>query len=957
MNVVNNIPHRSLNVESNLYLKVCSMLIDLQIIKKAILPLLCLLLTTSVIAKTVQSSSFFEPLKNQWVLSDVTFANSFKSSTPRAKIVADGQTSSITFSLNQLSLLKSVTSATLLMSENIHSMPIWSVNIKTNDKIQLPTLIKGSYWFVVKAKNSQQQIVAIKHLYLSVIESQTTTKLQHNHLQNVGLTAWQNDNQLYVGFAGKLDQSTTLNLRWHKLDGMPLKNQAIKIGKAEKFPLTVSLDWLAPGITAYCKLAMGQDEYAVLIGKKGHYSKVMPPIHWPKAKRIKTFTSTDNSTAFGPYAKQAKGFGIMLDGMSKRGTDAVALGMANAQVQPLDGVYDWSEYDSYILELTRRKIPFMLHSQGGALFNTHPMDLWGQWMQTDHHQVRVWRNMMTVSPFADRYLNNAKQTVEHAIRRYRENPYLLGYNFINHGGDSYIYHDHFDRITDYGPQARKAFRVFVKSKYQNLASLNQAWGTKFATWNHVMPAVPNYNLPVNLHPAWQDFNRFRLKNYTASTTQLFDEIVERLDPKALIVHYVAYTGPVEYIYQKVSRDPSRWIMSDGGGEHHTMDRITSFARHYGLSLRSESHNVPPANTRYMKAVFTNALRYGTEQLHFGLVWNSTPSIHATHYPKRKDLHESMAWWAEAQNAFKQLANANVRSNKVAVMLSWEDLFYRKLAWRWYALPGEWSRVNLLSHSIANPQWVSAITPQKIWQQSDVMLAPNDAAIWSDEMVKQVQKYVASGKNLVVVGKSGQYALDGSDHFAWVQKLGGKMSVMPITYQSQTMQWNHKTYRITPTLVVKLDAGFKLLYQSKTVVRWQYGKGHVTWVLSGPSPTGDMRQAVTEQDGMEALIAELLKTSGANIEVQSSDPNITTLMLERDGKQYVLLSYYISMRKPENYQAVQTRITLPQIKTGNWELKNMIPSQAQPVVTTDSENNRGMNLSMLPGDCLLYEVVQ
>merc|ERR1711879_956715 len=115
----------------------------------------------------------------------------------------------------------------------------------------------------------------------------------------------------------------------------------------------------------------------------------------------------------------------------------------------------------------------------------------------------------------------------------KDTPYLVGYNFSNHGGDRFLFHDHFDRITDYSPQARAAFRLFLREKYSNVQALNTAWGTTFNAWDAVMPVIPDYNSPVNLHPAWQDFNAFRLKSYSGNTTELFDKIVDELDPSRL----------------------------------------------------------------------------------------------------------------------------------------------------------------------------------------------------------------------------------------------------------------------------------------------------------------------------------------------------------------------------------------------------------------------------------------
>ncbi len=921
---------------------------------------ICLFMLLGISLQAVQAkvnnvANYFEPLQNQWALLTVDFANAYKPSTARDKMIQEGVTADIAVDVSLLKLRESAETVQLLLSAGIHDKPLWASGLKPADShVALPHLPRGAWWLLVKAMDHDGVVVQIKHLFLNVIESTIDTIPQWAGNENDTLAAWQSDNQLLVNVPSKTQSS--LSLVFNKLDGTTLHQQRINLQNKSTKPLVVSLDWLSPGITAYVTLKSQQDEYRVLVGKKGHYPAIKPDLAMPGVKPVTRFAITENMTAFGPYAKQGPGFEATLQSMSERGSDAVTLGLPRAQVTPLEGVYDWSDYDQYVTTLTKHKVPFLLNGLVGALFDTHPMDTWGQWMQTDDRDIKVWRKLPTVSPFSDRFINVSLQITRHAIERYKDTPYLVGYNFSNHGGDSFLFHDHFDRITDYSPQARAAFRLFLREKYSNVQALNTAWGTTFNAWDAVMPVIPDYNSPVNLHPAWQDFNAFRLKSYSGNTTELFDKIVDELDPSRLVVHYVAYSGPVEYIYQKVTRDPSRWMMCDGGGEHHTMDRLAGLAGHYGFPKRSESHYVPPAKLTCLKGVFTNNLRYGTKDISFALVWNSLPSLRLSHYPKNEKLIESMAWWKQAMEAYKQMPPTSVMSNDVAVMLSWEDMFYRRLAWRWYALPGEWARTNLGAMGIANASWVSAITPQKIWQQSKVLLAPDDATIWSDQMVQQVQQYLNAGKHLVVLGKSGQYSLDGSDDFAWVQKLGGQFKVDLIKSTPTSVRVDQQNYTVSSVLKLTAKDNFKPMLQTPGMVQWAYGKGTITWILGDTGQTGDMASIDSGEQNLAALMRDQLLTLGAKVHVSSSDPRVTGYMLEHQDKRYVLISYYISMRKPKHTEPIPTLITLPQMRSGNWQLKSLIPSQPEPQLKTVSNGQKGFMLDMTPGECLLYEVL-
>ncbi|MFG0249153.1 MAG: beta-galactosidase, partial [Phycisphaeraceae bacterium JB051] len=877
-------------------------------------------------------------------------------------LLVQGQSHDIVLSCEKLKLPKQAKTYTLILSDHVHGKAIWqSPHQDVTKPYTLPKLPRGMWWLTLKAYGDTDEVIGFEHLFVSVIES-TQKQLDLPESQPISLTAWQQNNQLMVDIANADQRQGTLQINWEKLTGKDLHSQQIDLAKVDHWPLTVSLNWLAPGITAYATLqlqdAETSDEYRVLLGKKGQYPKQSPVIDQSLSniKPVRTFKGTENASAFAPFSRHADGFREMIRKMPSHGSDAVSLSVVAAQVQPLEGVYDWSEYDQYLAELTKQHVPFLIQSMGSALFNAHPIETWGDWMQTDHHAVDVWRRRLTVSPVSQAYLENAQQTVRLAIERYKNHPLLIGYNFINHGGDSYIFPDHFDRVTDYSTAAREVFREMMQEKYGQLDKLNQAWASDFKAWDQVMPAVPDYEAKVNLHPAWQDFTAFKLQQFSQTSTEMFDRIVDQLDPDRPVVHYVAYTGPVEYMFQKVTRDPAKWMLCDGGGEHHTMDRIANFAKHYGFARRGESHNVPPADIIRMKGLLTNVLRYGSEQTAYALVWNSLPSIHLSHYPKNQKLQDTMNWWSKAMGAVGQMPPTQDVSTDVAVMLSWEDQFYRTLAWRWYAMPGEWARTNLIACNIANPTWLSAISPKSAWDQAKVLLAPDDATIWSEQMVSRVKQFVSSGKHLIVLGNSGQYSLDGSNDFQWLSQLGAKLDVKPISALPVNQQVGDKTYQINATLAVTARDGFKPDLQTPTMVRWTFGQGTVTWLLADTGQTGDMADMNFADNGLTALLKQQLLANGASIQVQSSDPRVSAVVLKSAKKQYLLVSYYISMRKPDAYETVDTSITLPSLRSNSWQLVNMIDTQPAVELSENTQGQQALKLHLQPGDCLLYELI-
>mgnify|MGYP001172185287 CR=1 FL=1 len=148
------------------------------------------------------------------------------------------------------------------------------------------------------------------------------------------------------------------------------------------------------------------------------------------------------------------------------------------------------------------------------------------------------------------------------------------------------------------------------------------------------------------------------------------------------------------------------------------------------------------------------------------------------------------------------------------------------------------------------------------------------------------------------------------------------------------------------------------YQRAILVgdRTTFGKGTVTWLLADTGQTSDMAELNLADNGLTALLKQQLLANGATLQVQSSDPRVSAVVLKSGKKQYLLVSYYISMRKPENYQPVNTSITLPSLRSNNWQLVNMIDTQPAVELSEDNHGQHALKLHLQPGDCLLYELI-
>ena len=251
---------------------------------------ICLFMLLGISLQAVQAkvnnvANYFEPLQNQWALLTVDFANAYKPSTARDKMIQEGVTADIAVDVSLLKLRESAETVQLLLSAGIHDKPLWASGLKPADShVALPHLPRGAWWLLVKAMDHDGVVVQIKHLFLNVIESTIDTIPQWAGNENDTLAAWQSDNQLLVNVPSKTQSS--LSLVFNKLDGTTLHQQRINLQNKSTKPLVVSLDWLSPGITAYVTLKSQQDEYRVWVGKKGHYPAIKPDLAMPGVKPV-----------------------------------------------------------------------------------------------------------------------------------------------------------------------------------------------------------------------------------------------------------------------------------------------------------------------------------------------------------------------------------------------------------------------------------------------------------------------------------------------------------------------------------------------------------------------------------------------------------------------------------------------------------------------------------------------
>lgn len=618
----------------------------------------------------------------------------------------------------------------------------------------------------------------------------------------------------------------------------------------------------------------------------------------------------ENQVMVGRFESNRRGLDALVKGMKERGSNVININFKWNHVEPRTGVFQFQELDRYVDYFTRRGIRFGLII-GGSLFDGSPYDCWGEWMMDHNGDCQVWRNFCVTSPASPKYRTAIRGLIAALYKRYNDNPCFHSWTYSGQGLDSGTYMDHYDRITDYSPYFQTRFRAFLKSRYGTVQKLNRKWNTNFSDFEKVTPPMPDFSRTVDLSPPWRDFTEAKLEVFADANTNLFDPAIRALDSKRPISNYLTYMGPVEYLFPAMKQRGSS--INDGGGESHQMVRLYSIAANYGIRRQPESHYVPADKRRQLQDLVTNTLRYGMEYSNLGTVWNSMVNIHADGYPKNKNLQDSMRFWKTVIPVLQGMSRTRPDAPPVGFLLSWDDLFFRTRAWRWYAMPCNDLQKAAGELSLGNVPWLTGMTPYSLFRQQKMLVVSGENRVFSCELLDKLKRFAQEGGTIAFIGNAGEYTLDSSTPFLWRQELNA-----PVLSENQITQWK-----------------------------------------SGP---GTILHLPLKK--RETLTAEHLKTlldaAGIRRKIETDQPGVQGFLLKDDKKRYLVVSAFRgfdNLRNLKTEKAIPVSIRLFPERPGprKWKLTRLYPASAPVIRTTQDLRTTGIRTRLAPSDLEIYQM--
>jgi Beta-galactosidase len=903
--------------------------------------------------RQIPPGPWFQPEEYLWVLQKVDTGARKGMSTPWRTTVTDGRTKDIVLDWKDLTDRTEWKRASIQISRAADVEPFFGREFThAGEPAVLPPLPRGGYWLTVKTFGDG--LTGFYRLYLNVLESPLAgNDLPDAPLASLRARGGQDGNVVVSGWNPSVGEaSLRVKVGTVEGDAVSEKNVPLPTGGKE---VTIPVDEAQPGRTLVVGVELTKDGRVLdrtetWLAVPGDYPAAP---QWPTdapPQNVFDYPAGETVSSAAPFQEQRTGLDEQLRTMAERGSGTVQLWLQWGKIEPLGGARDWSNLDAYVAYLTERKIPFTLASIGSVLFGNGPERVWGEWAMNDRGEYALWRKLPMTSPTSPTYHREAPEFVRAVIERYKGNPYLAGYVTLNQGLDSGIFQDQHETLMDYSASARESFRGFLRQRYGTLDKLNAAWGVEWKHWDDILPPRPELEREVNLTPAWKDWTAWKLQTYRAVSVELFEPLFAELDPARPVVHYTAKTGPFEYLFPGLK--VRQWATADGAGEDYRMGRINGITKNWGLWRQTESHEVPPANLRYMMDMWAAALRNGGGLIRFNLVFNSQPRHFLTVYPQNEALKKTMEWWGSTAALRDKLASSTTTPPETGVVLSWADQLYRNRVWRWYTLPGDRADAMTREQGFLPVKWLTEWTPDAAWQGLRRVLVPQDARVWDPALREKLARFVREGGHLILWGRAGQFAADtGTDTFAGLRDLGApELTVIPLPNAPlRTVQYGGERFSVAPAVsVAGAPAGARITADGENrpvVVEWPLEKGRVTWCLS------------ETDDESERLVAAVLKQDGTPREVITTDARVDGFMVVQDGTRYVILNRYLGFGKKAADVPANTTVKLPALTGGGeWLVRRLVPAAEEQRFTTEQLATTGWKAQLLPSEMQVYEIV-
>ncbi|KOS05638.1 beta-galactosidase [Flavobacterium akiainvivens] len=235
------------------------------------------------------------------------------------------------------------------------------------------------------------------------------------------------------------------------------------------------------------------------------------------------------------------------------------------QLEPEEGKYDFAWLDRAVALAAKYKLKVIMCTSTA----TPPV-----WLTRKHPEILKMREDGTYMDHGSRqhasfsnefYRSYSMKMITEQAKHYGNDSRIIGWQLDNEPASN----------VDYGPDAQKRFRLWLKDKYKTIDALNKSWGTNF--WSNTYTTFDQINIPQHSQWGMNLYQRLDHSRFCDNETATF------LDEQAKTIAKIASKQWITSNY--IPNYDARYIGNSKALDFVTYTRYMVYGEHNGTGLK------------------------------------------------------------------------------------------------------------------------------------------------------------------------------------------------------------------------------------------------------------------------------------------------------------------------------------------------------------------------------------
>lgn len=619
-------------------------------------------------------------------------------------------------------------------------------------------------------------------------------------------------------------------------------------------------------------------------------------------------------------------------------------------VEPLPGIFDWGFVDRFVDYAQTKGLTVQLWPS----FRDLPEWMPGFYEKSSEGQVFGSKQAYLFHGGRPNYVNapamrdGIKNLVKNVAMRYRVHPAVQSYFFcFEHPGDA----PYMGWYEGYADESIQAFRKDCQKNWKDIGIVNKRWGTKFASWNEIVPpvkeSVPQY---------WLDWLLFKKNGINGLLRECVTSL-RSVDQKRLIDMYADGITDFKWYHDQ-------GCMSANGGSHDTM-AMADYAAFpmLGLPQRTEDHS--PGN---WTAYFPTQLDASV----FAMMAGGGANAHCKAYVFTKNRFEDAKDPNVSLGRYKRFMPIWTELRQTELAQPVEVFQLKDLAA--YLVEGKttytgwWSDPWVLI-SLSQAQVPCGSGYDNLWEKGKLLfLASTRFEQMGGDLIDQVVRYAENGGTVLMSASVGRKRIeDQKEDWVLLKKFGfappeGEMikdrPTIAVPTGNTVFNADSKPFTLRDLWSVKPpeDAETVAYFDNnpqRAAITWKnFGKGKVAvvWAQTVVPPLFALG------NGKYAFMSDVAKWAGVQPSAEVTDNRLwTNLLKTKDDKKFYGLVHVGSWQKSPSSQ-IEGSVRWLKLPEGAYQITELISGKELGEWSADKLKKEGISLKLGPKEVAIYRMI-